>query len=183
MHMRGGDPVQRRHDAKTARTLSAANRFEDVADEYISKCEAEDYAEATTKKARWFLDLLRPALGKRPIAEIKPHALLAALKKIEARGCRESATPASGPGSRPAATAPSTSAASRRARSARVRVKALSDAFAASSPARQRSTMFAAEISPDLTVLAMASAPFIAPADRTCQAGRSRAHPARPDWH
>ena len=90
-HMRGGDPVQRRRDAKAARTLSAANSFEDVAEEYIKKCEAEDYAEATTKKARWFLDLLRPALGKRPIAEIKPHELLAALKKIEARGARESA--------------------------------------------------------------------------------------------
>ena len=90
-HMRGGDPVQRRRDAKAARTLSAANRFEDVAEEYIQKCQDEDYAEATTKKARWFLDLLRPALGKRPIAEIKPHELLAALKKIERTGARESA--------------------------------------------------------------------------------------------
>ena len=32
-HMRGGDPVQRRRDAKAAITLSAANRFEDVAEE------------------------------------------------------------------------------------------------------------------------------------------------------
>lgn len=89
--MRGGDPIQRRRQEKLAAQLSAGNLFEDIAEEFIAKRKAEGLAPATLKKLRYFLDLLRKPIGKRPIAEITPHELLAALKKIENKGNRESA--------------------------------------------------------------------------------------------
>lgn len=88
---RGGDPVRRRREEKLAAQLSAAHSFADIAEEFIAKRAAEGLAESTITKARWFLDLLRPSIGKRPIAEISPQELLAALKKIERKGRRESA--------------------------------------------------------------------------------------------
>jgi len=50
--------------------------------------EAPDFAlkDVTTGKARWLLSLLTAQIGDRPIAEIEPYELLAALKKIEATG-------------------------------------------------------------------------------------------------
>ena len=42
-------------------------------------------------KSRWFVDLLSPALGSRPITSISALELLLALRKIEARGKYESA--------------------------------------------------------------------------------------------
>jgi integrase len=88
---RGGDPVQRRRDDKLAAKLRAGNRFEEIAEELIAKREAEGLAPATLKKARWFLDLLKQGIGKRPIAEITPQELLPVLQKIERKGHRESA--------------------------------------------------------------------------------------------
>lgn len=88
---RGDDPVQQRRDEKLAAMFRSANRFSDVAEEFIAKREAEGLAPATVKKSRWFLDLLKPSIGHRPIAEITPQELLAALKKIEKKGHRESA--------------------------------------------------------------------------------------------
>jgi hypothetical protein len=42
-------------------------------------------------KARWLLSLLEPALGTRPVNEITPVELLAALKKVESKGRLETA--------------------------------------------------------------------------------------------
>lgn len=89
--MRGGDPARRRREEKIAASMRADNSFESVAEEYVDKCEAEGLAPATIKKARWFLEKLRPKLGKRPIAEITPHELLYVLKKFESAGHRETA--------------------------------------------------------------------------------------------
>jgi integrase len=88
---RGGDPVQRRRNEKIAAQLRAGNRFEEVAEEFIAKREAEGLASSTITKAKWFLEILRPRIGKRPIAELTPLEVLGALKKIEAKGHRESA--------------------------------------------------------------------------------------------
>jgi integrase len=89
--LEGTDPAQQRRAAKVAAKLGAENRFEAIANEYIAKREKEGLAEATLNKKRWFLSLLAPSLGKQPINEISPHDLLAALKKIEGNGRRESA--------------------------------------------------------------------------------------------
>ncbi|MFQ3665912.1 MAG: site-specific integrase [Sphingomonadaceae bacterium] len=40
-------------------------------------------------KARWFLNLLRPSIGSRPIVEIEPADILAPLKAIERKGHHE----------------------------------------------------------------------------------------------
>lgn len=53
--------------------------------------EKEGRAEPTMVKARWFLALLKPSLGTRPIAEITPQELLAVLKRVESKGRRETA--------------------------------------------------------------------------------------------
>lgn len=88
---RGGDPARRKREEKIAAELRAGHRFEDIAEEYIAKREAEGLAQATLIKANWFLKLLRRDLGARPIAEITPHDVLAVLKKIERAGHRETA--------------------------------------------------------------------------------------------
>ncbi|WP_186402762.1 tyrosine-type recombinase/integrase [Sphingopyxis sp. P1IMeth2] len=88
---RGEDPVQQRRETKLAAMFNEANLFQDVAEEFIAKRESDGLAPATIAKNRWFLELLKADLGRRPIATIKSTELLAALKKIEDRGHRESA--------------------------------------------------------------------------------------------
>ena len=87
----GADPAQEKRAARIAARIGAANSFNAVAEEFLDKMEKEGRAEPTMVKARWFLALLKPALGTRPIAEISPHELLAVLKKIEKEGKRETA--------------------------------------------------------------------------------------------
>lgn len=88
----GGDPLLDRKLGKIERSIGAGNTFKSVADDFIAtKLVANGKAETTIAKARWFLSHLEPALGSRPIAEIKPKEVLAALKKIEKRGHRETA--------------------------------------------------------------------------------------------
>jgi integrase len=78
----GRDPSEVRQEAKHA----TANTFAQVAEEYISK--QTNLAPRTITKARWQLRLL-PEISRRPINEISAKELLAALRKIEARGLTE----------------------------------------------------------------------------------------------
>ena len=88
----GADPGLERKRAKATARISAANTFASVAAEYIdSKMVGEGRAETTLAKARWFLDLLRPAVGELPISDVDPQMLLAPLKRLEARGNKETA--------------------------------------------------------------------------------------------
>jgi len=87
----GIDPARRKQDAKAAAKMSAANSFEAVAEEFLEKREKEGLAEATLSKNRWFLELLRPSIGKLPVAEITPREILQALRKVESAGKRETA--------------------------------------------------------------------------------------------
>lgn len=48
-------------------------------------------AAATLKKARWFVDVLGPAIGNRPIADITAYELLKVLQRLEPKGHHESA--------------------------------------------------------------------------------------------
>ncbi|RNJ64055.1 MAG: DUF4102 domain-containing protein [Porphyrobacter sp. IPPAS B-1204] len=89
---KGEDPALTRKKNKATAKISAANTFESVAREYIEiKMVGEGRAEATLLKARWFLDLLKPAIGHMPISDVDPQMMLAPLKKLEARGNRETA--------------------------------------------------------------------------------------------
>lgn len=90
---RGIDPAAQKRRDKVAARIAAENTFAAVAEDYIeTKMRGEGKAPATVVKAEWFLKLLRPALGSRPIAEIEPFELLDVLKKMERAGRRETAT-------------------------------------------------------------------------------------------
>jgi integrase len=86
----GIDPLAERQQEKLLAQFSAANTFGDIAKEYIDKMVAEGRAVATTSKANWLLDQMAP-IAKRPIGDLKPVDMLAALKRIEARGKHETA--------------------------------------------------------------------------------------------
>ncbi|WP_318656077.1 tyrosine-type recombinase/integrase [Qipengyuania atrilutea] len=83
--------MQQKREEKLAAQFRGNNLFEDVANEFVVKREEEGLASSTIKKSRWFLALLSGTIGNRPIDEISSLEFLAALKKIEKRGHRETA--------------------------------------------------------------------------------------------
>jgi len=86
------DPGAARKREKLQAKLNADNSFAAIANEFITtKLEGEGKAGATVTKARWFLDLLRPAIGSRPVASIEPAEVLAPLKALERKGHLETA--------------------------------------------------------------------------------------------
>ncbi len=87
----GQDPAIDRKRQKAAAKISANDSFEHIASEYIDKMKREGKAPSTLAKANWFLSHLKPAIGTMPISEVDPQLLLAALKKLEAKGNYESA--------------------------------------------------------------------------------------------
>jgi integrase len=88
----GIDPVTAKRQADAEAKLSAATTFKEVAEEYIERMIVDERSEATITKARWFLKLLDRDIAHRPIGQITPHELLIFLRKVEARGHRETAT-------------------------------------------------------------------------------------------
>jgi integrase len=91
MKLRDGiDPGAERRREKLLAKYNAANSFGDVAKEFIDKMVAEGRAVATTSKANWLLEQLSP-IAKRAVADLRPVDVLAALKRIEARGKYETA--------------------------------------------------------------------------------------------
>ncbi|WP_213981052.1 integrase arm-type DNA-binding domain-containing protein [Sphingomonas sp. dw_22] len=86
----GSDPLAERKHDKLIAAFKAANSFGDVAKEYIDKMVAEGRADTTTTKANWLLEQLAP-IASRPVADLKPIDLLAALKRLEAKGKHETA--------------------------------------------------------------------------------------------
>jgi integrase len=88
----GIDPsTQKRLDATLAR-VAAANTFKMVAEEYREKRRAEGVSQGTLDKMDWLLEeYLYPSLKNRPVGEIEPPELLAALRVPEQRGLLETA--------------------------------------------------------------------------------------------
>lgn len=90
----GKDPSLEKQRRKARSLINAENTFEAVAAEYISKrCRDGDqpWSESTKAKAEWLLAELKPSIGRIPVADIIPSDILAAVRKIEARGKLESA--------------------------------------------------------------------------------------------
>lgn len=85
------DPGEQRKEAKAERALRAANSFEAVTREWCDKKKASWVPAYAERLLRRFERDLFPTLGSKPIAEIKPPALLTAIRKIEARGAIETA--------------------------------------------------------------------------------------------
>ena len=86
----GIDPLAERKRAKLLALYNASNTFGDVAQEYIAKMAADGRADTTTSKANWLLEQFSPLAGQ-PVADLKPMDVLAALKRIEAKGKYETA--------------------------------------------------------------------------------------------
>ena len=87
----GRDPSAERKAERLRATLSAATSFEAIAREWL-ETQRRSLATSTFNKAEWtLLEQVCPWLGARPIAEIDAPALLATLRRIEARGARETA--------------------------------------------------------------------------------------------
>ena len=86
----GTDPLAERKHDKLVAVFNAANTFGEVAKEYIDKQVAQGQADATTQKANWLLEQLEP-IAAFPVADLKPIEVLAALKRIEAKGKYETA--------------------------------------------------------------------------------------------
>lgn len=85
----GNDPGRARQERRFAAETAVANTFAAVAEEWI---ERQHVAEVTASKTRWLLEsFLFPAIGARPINEITPRELLAALRTVEATGKLETA--------------------------------------------------------------------------------------------
>lgn len=86
----GVDPGAERKREKLLAIYKGANTFGDLAREYIDKMVAEGLAATTTTKAKWLLEQLDP-IAEQPIADLKPIDVLAALKRLEAKGKLETA--------------------------------------------------------------------------------------------
>lgn len=87
----GVNPSAHRQMEKTTRSAAAANSFEAIALEWMSKVSsgwAPDHAARV--KRRLEVDVF-PWLGTRPIADIKAPDLLAVVRRIEARGALDTA--------------------------------------------------------------------------------------------
>ena len=85
----GVDPSAQRKSDKRAAKLAAANSFEAVAEEWVTK-RKNPWAPSHAKRVRASLKTnLYPELGHRPIKEIEAPELLAVLRKIESRGSHE----------------------------------------------------------------------------------------------
>jgi integrase len=83
----GVDPSATRKAQKLAR----ADTFQAIADEWLSLHRKKLSASTISKAEAAFRDLLNPFIGSRPIREITAPDVLAALRRIEARGAHETA--------------------------------------------------------------------------------------------
>ncbi|GGB87786.1 integrase [Novosphingobium endophyticum] len=90
----GKDPSREKQRRSAQAREDASNTFALVAAEYIEKRKtdgAKAWAGTTAAKNEWLYAQLAPTLGAIPIADIEPLEVLAAVRKIEARGNLESA--------------------------------------------------------------------------------------------
>jgi len=85
------DPGQAKRDAKHAKAAAAVHTFEAIARQWLTKTAADRADSTQLKNTRWLERNIFPEIGAMPISTIKPRDVLAALRKIEARGAIESA--------------------------------------------------------------------------------------------
>ena len=87
----GIDPVQHRKIAKLKATRTDVNTFKVVALEWYEKQSSQWSKSHAERSLRQLERDLFPWIGSRPMIEIDPLELLAALKKVEERGANETA--------------------------------------------------------------------------------------------
>lgn len=87
----GIDPSAHRKAERTARAHRAANSFEVVAREWLTKHSPRWVASHADRIRRRLERDVFPWIGERPIAELTPPEILAVLRRIEGRGAIETA--------------------------------------------------------------------------------------------
>lgn len=87
----GIDPSQQKRIDRLTKAISNATTFRIVAEEYLDKQKREGRSDTTIVKNRYLLEQAFPAIGERPIAEIKAAEILAILKLLERKGTLETA--------------------------------------------------------------------------------------------
>lgn len=87
----GKDPAAQRQIEKLTGGAGSGTTFQEIAEEWLAKLEAEGRSEATMKKTRWLLSFAYPLIGSRRMADITPAELLAVLRTLEASKRYESA--------------------------------------------------------------------------------------------
>lgn len=87
----GIDPAQSKRDMKQAQIIAAGNTFEIVARQWLSKTAANRAATTQEKITNWLQSNVFPVIGKQAISTIGPRDVLAAVRKMEARGAIDSA--------------------------------------------------------------------------------------------
>lgn len=91
---KGKDPSREKQREKIRAKQDADNTFNAIAAEYCDKRTRDGqkgWAPATAQKAQFLHSLIYHSIGKLPIGEIEPADVLAAIRKIEAKGNLESA--------------------------------------------------------------------------------------------
>ena len=86
----GVDPGAAKREEKQAKADAAKNTFELVAREWLAKTAAERMASTHGKVTTWLEKDVFPWIGKMSISAIGPRDVLAALRKMEARGALDS---------------------------------------------------------------------------------------------
>lgn len=86
----GIDPYVAKTEAKQAKAALSVNTFEAIAREWLMKTSTERKQTTQTKISTWLEKDVIPYIGKKPIAQISPRDVLAALRKMEARGALDS---------------------------------------------------------------------------------------------
>jgi len=86
---RGADPGELKKAAKAQAEHEARNTFETVARDWLEHQASVWSAGHASRVQTTLKDDVFPALGKRPMAQIKPREVVAVVKAIEARGAGE----------------------------------------------------------------------------------------------
>ena len=88
------DPSREKQRAKVRQRAEAMNTFAIISAEYCAKRKSDGqngWSPATAKRSEYLLSRLNAALGSLAIGAIEPSDILAAVRKIEAKGTLESA--------------------------------------------------------------------------------------------
>ena len=87
---KGIDPSTAKKDDRQAKAAAAAHTFERVARDWLAKTAAERMASTQGKVTTWLEKDVFPFIGNMPMSSIGPRDVLAALRKMEARGALDS---------------------------------------------------------------------------------------------
>jgi integrase len=90
----GKDPSREKQRDKARSRIQATDTFTAISNEYCAKRRRDGekgWSSATATRSVYLLSLLTGSIGRMPIADIEPADVLAAVRKIEAKGNLESA--------------------------------------------------------------------------------------------